>query len=308
MALARLNERGRAPRRQQPGGPASADRVEVLDDAELAYNLLQWFGTVVVDGRRPPRRGHRHVVLDAAAAAGLPIKDDAVTVELEPELAAVVAGRDHPLIPSPRALAELGEHPWLLGSSRKEAAGGANLVDGTLLVGHQGHAWCRRVGAAHWAGRASTSPSTASTRARRAHRKRRRRQPLGGAVRRRPALTDGVGDGRGYRRCLRPGGHRQAAPHGRSSCTASRAARARTSRYRLLHAHPGWSLRDALAFLAARRPETELNDEYIAALERWAVSSAALPRSRDAARSRDAHPAAARRLEARFVRFVTSIT
>ena len=53
----------------------------------------------------------------------------------------------------------------------------------------------------------------------------------------------------------------------------------------LLRAHPGWSLRDALGFLAARRPETELNDEYIEALERWAVAE--LGRAPSLARCRE---------------------
>lgn len=52
----------------------------------------------------------------------------------------------------------------------------------------------------------------------------------------------------------------------------------------LLATHAQWTLYDAVAFLAARRPETEISEDYIHALEQWAVGklgrAPSLPRIR----------------------------
>ena len=47
----------------------------------------------------------------------------------------------------------------------------------------------------------------------------------------------------------------------------------------LLATHPEWSLLDAVRFLAARRPETEIAEEYAVALEQWALSTLGRPPS-----------------------------
>ena len=63
------------------------------------------------------------------------------------------------------------------------------------------------------------------------------------------------------------------------SCARSRAGSLATAH--LLATHEGWSLYDAVAFLAARRPETEIQRSYIDALEAWAVGTLGRPPSLD---------------------------
>ena len=53
--------------------------IQPLDDAELAFNILQWFGTIVLDFRAEGRRLRESVLItDASSVSSLPIKDDAV--------------------------------------------------------------------------------------------------------------------------------------------------------------------------------------------------------------------------------------
>jgi hypothetical protein len=149
------------------GGQAFAARranaaTVPLDDAELAFNILQWYGTICVDGRAtPPSRLVESVVcLRTESAAAVALKDDAVVIGLSDDVAAALAGRVRNTIHAltPRALAEMEERwPWLCFRTDALAPGALgqpasnseqkrpvlpNLVDGTLLVGHQVRAPC----------------------------------------------------------------------------------------------------------------------------------------------------------------------
>ena len=65
-----------------------------------------------------------------------------------------------------------------------------------------------------------------------------------------------------------------AAAHGRVfvHCAQGRSRSGSIAAAHLIQAHSSWSLYDALAFLAARRPEIELLPDYALALEQWAVA------------------------------------
>ena len=59
------------------------------------FNILQWFGTVVVDCRaHAPLRLRESVVgADAASAAALPLKDDAMCIAAPDEVLGALGGR-----------------------------------------------------------------------------------------------------------------------------------------------------------------------------------------------------------------------
>ena len=91
-------------------------------------------------------------------------------------------------------------------------------------------------------------------------------------------LTDGAGDGGQLLQVLRdPKGplhtleamKRDGPPGGRAfvHCQQGRSRTGSLAVADLLKAHPGWTLFDAVAYLAARRPEVEINHDYIEALE-----------------------------------------
>ena len=303
------------PSRAQQAAATAAKGASVveLDDAEMAYNVLQWFGTIVVDGRpqASTRLCESTVCLDASAAAALPLKDDAVAIELSPEVAAVVAGRVRRSVRTitVRALEALRAlHPWLFCEGGGEGGGTAqrrpvtpNLIDGTLLVGHQGHAlrceaWAPLLGLGGVlnlaAERVDPRPARDALAALRgaAHADEHClevRAPSDGAP-----LTDGVGDGARLREVLPAAcaaiaaAIAAAAPHGRVfvHCQQGRSRAGSVAVAHLLTTHPSWTLHDALRFLAARRPEAEIAHDYIEALEAWAVGelgrAPSLPRCR----------------------------
>ena len=290
---------------------ASLAPIKALDDAELAFNVLQWFGTVVVDCRSGGRGGAattaaatarlRESVLcvDAAAAAALPPKDDAVAIGAPPDVLDALAARArrgvHVLSDSTLA-ALCAQHPCLLAAAEdSEAAPGTaaavavkrpvlpNLVDGALLVGHQGHALCIAQWAAHTrlgrvinlaADHVDPTPAREAARA------------AGGdawsVMELRCAdgapLTDKPGDAARFLEVLpkaldaiRAGtaGGRLVFIH----CQQGRSRAGSIATAHLLTTHPAWTLFDAVAFLAARRPETEISEDYAHALERWAVGA-----------------------------------
>ncbi len=107
--------------------------ITPLEDAELAFNVLQWFGTVVVDFRTAATARMRESVLladDAGAVAALPhMKDDAICLpdgsgsysaaHADALVRAVAARVRRTLyVLAPQALAELSAaHPYLLSSA-----------------------------------------------------------------------------------------------------------------------------------------------------------------------------------------------
>ena len=80
-------------------------------------------------------------------------------------------------------------------------------------------------------------------------------------------------------------------PSGRSS---TRSASQAGPELPLYPRHPEWSLLDALRFLAARRPEVEIQVSYIEALERWAIETLRRPPSLEQVRPRARARGAAR--------------
>ena len=81
------------------GAPAAAP-VQSLDNAEIVFNMLQWFGTVVVDCRAVvPKGGARlresMVCVDAAAVDKLTFagKDDAICIGATLEVTTAVTSR-----------------------------------------------------------------------------------------------------------------------------------------------------------------------------------------------------------------------
>ena len=309
------------------GAPAAAAPILPLDDAELAFNVLQWFGTVVVDCR--PRALHRlrESVLcsDAAAAAALPPKDDAIAVGAPQEVLDALATRARRSVHvlSERALDVLcSQHPCLSGSctaaeaaEMDEAAAGfsaaaaaaaaerrpvlPNLVDGSLLVGHQGHAVCISDWERHvpLGGVVNLAPEKVDANPAReaavtAAARRVAAEGDGGASSAdAPAwdvlelhcadgeqLTDKPGDGERLLEALPAAlafiaagaaNDRQVFIH----CQQGRSRAGSIATAHLLATHEAWTLFDAVSFLSARRPETEIYEEYAQALERWAVDS-----------------------------------
>lgn len=311
--------------------PSSAAAVLPLDDAELAFNILQWFGTAVIDCR--PRATHRlresMLCADAAAASSLPPKDDAIAIGAPDDvvLALTTRARRSVHVMSERALTALcAQHPCLAVacavSETDEVARGAwdpagggfsaaataaarerrpvlpNLVDGALLVGHQGHALCiadwqghvrlggvlnlapahvdaskaREVAMSQAAATSDGAPPVPAWNVLELH------CPDGAQLTDKPgdgqrlldalpaalaAIRDGTGDGRlVFLHCQQ----------GRSRAGSIATAH-------LLSAHGSWTLFDAIAFLSARRPEVEIFEEYAQALERWAVDTLGRPAS-----------------------------
>jgi hypothetical protein len=285
------------------GSSGNGATVLVLDNVELAYNVLQWFGTVAIDLRAMATSRLREsvVIEDAPAAAALPLKDDAVCIgasaaptERERALLDAVTRRVRRTVYllSDGAFAALcAAHPYLCGETGAERRPVLpNLVGGSLLVGHQGHALC----IADWA------PLV----------------PLGGVVNLAPEhvnpaparevvsaamssgrqcmlvevrcadggqLTDKPGDGERLLEVLPAtlAAMAAAAAHGPVfvHCQQGRSRAGSLATAHLLSTHAGWSLYDALSFLAARRPETEIQQSYIEALERFAVGSLCRPPS-----------------------------
>ena len=270
-----------------------------LDDAELAFNVLQWFGTVVVDCRpeASSRLRESHLLTDAAAIGALPPKDDAVAIGASPELLEALSGRVRRAVHalSDAALRELCErYPSLVCADAGDDASKSrrpvlpNLVDGALLVGHQGHALCLAdwekhvpLGAVLNLAAEHVDPAPARKASEAAVAERgidgwpvmEVRCPSDGQP-----LTDKVGDGDRLIEAL------SSALEAIATCVASgrlafvhcQQGRSRAGSFataHLLSTHPEWTLLDAVRFLAARRPETEIAEDYIVALEGWATET-----------------------------------
>ena len=294
----------------------AASRV-LLDDLELAFNVLQWFGTVVVDFRSAPpaelRLRESMAVGDVAAAAALPLKDDVLCLGADDAGADnarldAVAGRVRRCVYqlTDAALAALCvAHPCLCGAAAERRPVLPNLVGGSLLVGHQGHALC--IG--DWAPLLPLSlivnlaPDRVDATAERAVVA---AAAAGGGracalleVRCDDGeqLTDKPADGERLLQVL-PGTLAAIADAAQSGgmafvhCQQGRSRAGSMAAAHVLATHDGWSLYDALRFLAARRPEVELQQCYLDALERWAVDSLGRPPS--VARVREELPRAVR--------------
>ena len=279
-----------------------------LDDAELAFNVLQWFGTIVIDCRPddddapPVRLRESHQLCDAAAVAQLPPKDDAVAIGASREILDALASRARRAVHSlsDGALSELCERFPCLVARGDGAADDSkrpvlpNLVDGTLLVGHQGHALCiadwahhvalggvLNLAAAHVdAGPARDASAKAAERAASAGWSVFEvRCPSDGMP-----LTDKPGDGERLLEALPSAlaALAESTTDGRLAlvhCQQGRSRAGSIATARLLATHNTWSLLDGVRFLAARRPETEIADEYLRALERWATDTLGRPPS-----------------------------
>ena len=285
------------------GSSGNGATVLVLDNVELAYNVLQWFGTVAIDLRAMAASRLRESVIidDAPAAAALPLKDDAVCIgasaapnEHERALLDAVTHRVRRTVYllSDGAFAALcAAHPYLCGETGAERRPVLpNLVGGSMLVGHQGHALC----IADWAplvplgGVVNLAPEhvnpaparevvTAATSSGRECMLVEVRCADGGQ------LTDKPGDGERLLEVLPAtlAAMAAAAAHGPVfvHCQQGRSRAGSLATAHLLSTHADWSLYDALSFLAARRPETEIQQSYIEALERFAVGSLCRPPS-----------------------------
>lgn len=312
---------------QSAGGPSPAATVSPLDDAELAFNILQWFGTVVIDCRQGATHRLRESILcaDVATVASLPTKDDAIVIGAPQDVLDALATRvrrgvhvlseralhtlcsQHSCLAAPCVAAEAAEDGSSGGSG--QGAGGSgrrasfstaaaaaaatrrpvlpNLVDGTLLVGHQGHALC----IADWqrhvrlGGVVNLAPEKVDA-------SKAREAALVGEGGDTPAwdvlelkaadglqLTDKPGDGERLLEALPMAIEAIRSGSGHDGklvfvhCQQGRSRAGSIATAWLLTAHDSWTLFDAIAFLAARRPETEIFEEYAQALERWAVDS-----------------------------------
>jgi len=166
-------------------------------------------------------------------------------------------------------------HPALCGDAPHRAVL-PNLIDGTMLLGHQGHAIKLSEWAHHMkvAGVINLAPDhvPSAPEALPPH-----LAPFYVDVRHTDGsvLTDKPGDGRRLLDVLPSilDTIEAAMAHGRVfvHCAQGRSRSGSVAAAYLLRTHPGWSLFDALAFLAARRPEIELLPDYALALEQWAV-------------------------------------
>ena len=290
----------------------SLSPVLELDDAELAFNVLQWFGTIVVDCRPDdvsPQLRESLRLHDAAAVAALPPKDDAIAIGASAEVLEALARRVRRAVYvlSEEALRDLcARYPALACADATDPAAARrpvlpNLVDGALLVGHQGHALC----IADWESHVPlgcvlnlaaehVDPQPARDAATAAATRRGDGGTSGGAWNvievRCPSdgmpLTDKPGDGARLIEALPAA--LDAIADGIASgrlaflhCQQGRSRAGSIATAHLLATHPEWSLLDAVRFLAARRPETEIAEDYAVALEQWAISTLGRPPSLD---------------------------
>ena len=180
--------------------------IKALDDAELAFNVLQWFGTVAGPPQWRKRwRGHNssnstpsRASSASMGAAGVTNQGRCVAIGAPPDVLNALAARrgavhvllgQHPrgaLRPAPCLPAAAEDSEAAPGTAAAVAVKRPvlpNLVDGALLVGHQGRALHRTMGCPHTA--------------RRGHQPRRRP--------RRPDAGAGGGEGGGRRRMERDG-------------------------------------------------------------------------------------------------------
>ena len=134
--------------------PRPRAAILALEDVEVAFNCLQWFGTIVVDfrpGEVAPRLCESILCADAAAASALALKDDAICIGAPSDGLEAVATRVRRNVYALAAAALDGlyaRHPYLCGEPAERRPVMPNLVGDHLYVGHQGHALC----IADWAG------------------------------------------------------------------------------------------------------------------------------------------------------------
>jgi len=290
---------------------------------ELLFNILQWYGTVVVDcGASTPDRGEegdaRRSIAEsmvlcgagvgphaAAALMSIPLRDDAVVFgELEPEALQTLRRRvlrDIRIAPAVAVDGLLDAFPCLEGLPGSKRFTLPNIVDQRLVVGHQGHAltldrWAKTLDIV---GVINLAPDRVAS--------------LRDAV---PCEAENyvevcvASDGQPLKdtndseeearffealpqilasisKALMPrvgeqlGDVAEDRCEGRVfiHCQQGRSRAASVAVGQLLAWHEEWTLYDAVAFLARRRPEVELNVFYAQALERFATTVLGRPSS-----------------------------
>lgn len=255
-------------------------------DIEWAFNILQWYGTVLIDSRQDAtdRLAESLVCPGAAALAAVPFRDDALVIgSLSDEAMVVLSGRVNKCIYTIGSAAVpglLAEFPCLCGEPSSKRRVLPNVVCSRLVVGHQGHAvtlpeWSQTLGIVGVVNLASNRvPSALAAIANPQHYHEVLHQdgdPLWDVA--------GILEGKRLLEVL-PGILRQisaaleAAPEGRVfvHCQQGRSRAGSVAVAQLLCWNPTWTLYDAVAFLARRRPEVELNLAYAEALEEFATN------------------------------------
>ncbi|CAE7208973.1 unnamed protein product [Symbiodinium sp. KB8] len=254
------------------------------EDVEQVYNILQWYGTVVIDMREGDveRLAESWVCPDIAALAKLTFRDDALVMGFLPaEAEAVLQGRVRrrvytvgsavvePLLRSFKVLSAppVQKRPVL-----------PNVIGARLVVGHQGHAakldeWSKHL---NIIGVINLAPNVVPSKL--------------DAIPDRAfyhevwhsdamPLWDTADDGRRLCDVLpetlavidRALG---ANPSGRVfiHCQQGRSRAASIAAAHLLTQNSSWNLFDAVSLVALRRPETEINLSYAESLEEFALS------------------------------------
>ncbi|CAE7763987.1 unnamed protein product [Symbiodinium sp. CCMP2456] len=242
------------------------------EDVEQVYNILQWYGTVVIDMREGDveRLAESWVCPDMAALAKLTFRDDALVIgHLPAEAELVLQGRVR------RCVYTVGSavvEP-LLCSFRVLSAPPAkkrpvlpNVIGTRLVVGHQGHAakldeWSKHLSII---GVINLAPNVVPSKL--------------DAIPDRAfyhevwhsdamPLWDTADDGRRLRDVLPEtlAVIDRALREGRSRAASIAAAH-------LLTQNSSWTLFDAVSLVASRRPETEINLSYAQSLDEFALS------------------------------------
>ncbi|CAK0881765.1 unnamed protein product [Prorocentrum cordatum] len=269
---------------RQGGGPGPIHEICADLHTLYGYPLSVPLGTVVIDMRPgdEPRLTESLICPDAASLAGLPFRDDAVVVgDLPPASMDVLRGRVSRCVYKVRAemvRALLAEFPLVGGQPSEKRAVLPNIVGARLAVGHQGHASILRewsdalgiVGVLNLApNKVASDFSAIEDRARYIELFHDDGLPL----------TDTVGDGHRLSDVLPRilnsiESALQAYPSGRVfvHCQQGRSRAGSVAVAYMLVSSPGWRLFDAVSFVAARRPELEINASYAEVLEEFALS------------------------------------
>lgn len=214
-----------------------------------------------------------------ASLVALPFKDNALCIETQEELQVLIRKRIYSclfVLPLQVLTDSQAQHHFLFDPASPPTVCLPNLIDSRLLLGHQGHAKAldqfqgllNVVGVLNMAGervpcyRDLNLPATVienyfDVRHVDGH-----------------SLTDGVGDGQRLLQVLDNVLESiSKIPTGRVfiHCQQGRSRSAAVVAAWLMKEHEDWSLFDAIRFIGERRPEIEINCEYLEALEAWAI-------------------------------------
>eukprot|EP00658_Telonema_sp_P-2_P055133 TRINITY_DN43836_c0_g1_i1.p1 TRINITY_DN43836_c0_g1~~TRINITY_DN43836_c0_g1_i1.p1 ORF type:complete len:414 (+),score=69.85 TRINITY_DN43836_c0_g1_i1:138-1379(+) len=269
----------------RPGRAEIPPNVQILDNVEMVWNILQWYSTMVVDcreGNSLHRLPGSLICPSEGSIPGVGFRDNALCIECPPEVLALVHkrlfGRMYQL---PLSVLErlASEHGYLFSDIHlrtPSARGWPNLIGDRVLLGHQGHAsslgeyaeQLRVAGVVNMAGDKVVSSAGALPETMREN-----------YVEIRHAdgdpLTDGVGDRERFLEVLPAAivAIERAAESGRAlvHCQQGRSRSAAVVVGWLLVREPAWDLFQAVVFTADRRPEVQINIEYLEGLEQWAT-------------------------------------